>query len=105
MTLGASIVSSYVQKITFVLPLVISDVIVAAVSKQCPQGPPIWEFSRLNVAGPKVHNKPGVVVRAFLALRAAKLVFVFENGHFAGLSYCVRGVEFGEAHMGGQTNP
>jgi hypothetical protein len=43
----------------FVLPPAIPDGIVAAVSNQCPQGPPIWEFSRLNVAGPKVHNKPG----------------------------------------------
>jgi hypothetical protein len=55
------VVMSYVQKITFVLPPAISDGIVDPVSNQCPQGPPIWEFSRLNVAGPKVHNKPGVL--------------------------------------------
>ena len=34
------------------------DVIVAPVSKQYPQGPPnFWEFSRLNVDGPKGHKK------------------------------------------------
>ena len=45
---GEPVVTSYVQKITFLLLLTISDVIFTAVSNQCPQGPPIWEFFRLK---------------------------------------------------------
>jgi hypothetical protein len=45
-------VTSCVQKITFVLFPAISDGIVTPVSNQCPQGPPIREFSHLNGRGP-----------------------------------------------------
>ena len=53
--------TSCVQKITFVLSLVISDVIVALVSNQCPQGPPNSGNSpNLNVEDPQVHKKTRV---------------------------------------------